>query len=272
MPPTKRQIQSAYGAYKRARTTYKKYSPMVRRTVKRGRRVYRRTMSKRRMNPMRAINAGGNGAQRLFAFENFKDSTTQQLSTRLMYGFNLTALSKQTSADEINFRNGDLVNLRGCKLWMMITNQIAAPVCYNIAVVIPKRELNTNPPGTSDFFRGAGTTRSLDFDNARTGCQFANLPINKDLHDVVSHKRYIIEPGRPQALTTTEYKSNRPSYKMIKTYIKIKQQVAYDGANQEAIGRNVWLIMWCDTWSNNTASVPANGVTRQMQLHTYFKE
>lgn len=189
------------------------------------------------------------------------------MSTRTLYTLNLVELNKQ-SAEEIDRRDRDIANIRGVKICLQFDNQDTNnyPMYVNVAIVSPK-DINTTPL-TTEFFRGYGTTRYVNFDNSLSALSFHCRPINTDLYDVVMHKRLKLGPR----IDDTSSMPNAP-VKTLMRYIKINRQFSYDGENAQPVGRNLYMCMWCDEADKLGGSlVQVNKVNCMREIVLYFRE
>jgi len=69
--------------------------------------------------------------------ETVNDTVSVFENTRTFYVDNLLRLDKQTTADELNLRNRDIVNFRGVKICTQIKNNQDYPITLNWCVLVP---------------------------------------------------------------------------------------------------------------------------------------
>lgn len=196
-------------------------------------------------------------------------SAPEALSTRTLYTKELTNIAKETTGDEIDRRNRDLVNIRGVKLCMQFQNEnsVNLHMYVNVAIISPK-DCNTTPT-TTEFFRSFGASRSEDFDPATmTAIMSHYRGINRDIYDVIMHKRMRLGPSIDDSCAMTN-----PRVKVLRRYVKIGRQFRFKGSTASPSGRSLWLVYWCDKSNNLTSDTPvANQVFVQHDTALYFRE
>lgn len=174
--------------------------------------------------------------------------------SRNLYTINLTsALIAGTDIDE---RQRAIVNLKGYLINMKFDNTSTVyDMFVNIAVVSPK---NFGSVPTSEFFRGYGTNRGLDFDlNLLNSTEMHWTPINTDKHVVLAHERFQI--GKAS-------NGYGPDYGQFNRYIKINKQIRYEDIVNGA-ENGVYLCYWYDYESakkGDTAIINLMGFQNQV--------
>lgn len=188
------------------------------------------------------------------------------LSTRTLYDEPLLNLSKGTNIDD---RLRDAVNFRGIKICMSLVNKTSTTngqhLYFNYAIVSPKADGDKAIVTTTEFFRGAGTARGADFTTTLNALEFRCLPINTDKWNVHKHRRLSLAP----------YSSNEGrNTRTMEWYHKIGRQIRYDDAGaQTPIGKQLFLVYWCDYQDNNSGTVVQTNVADlQMRFVKYFRE
>jgi len=225
--------------------------------ARQGRRAYAKYSNKRRI--MNSVGVTTRPSSNRFTALNVLQTTAQ--ATRSLYFYDLTELGKQSIQDEINLRDSDLVNIRGIRINWEITNQKTAPIRFNIAVVVPKGVQAV--VNTTKFFKGDSANRGRDFSSSMSSIELATLPINTDNYDVVTHKRFILEPGE-----ISQYKSQRMSYKRIDQWVNIARYFGYNGGTVGAQNRKPYLVYWFDFWGNPANALPS-GSACTVAYHSY---
>lgn len=199
-----------------------------------------------------------------------KDSNPTLKDTRVQYTHDLSEISRVSSATEdINDRTRDVVNLRGFKLCVEVSNKLTAPLYFNYAVVHNKED-NDAAPTTVDWFRGFETTRSIDFSTSLSANKFHCFPINTDKYHVLLHKRMRLNSVTP----TTYSEASGRSYANISKYIKINRQLRWKNstATKPETG-NIWVVYWADAYeAASFATSTANAFSITENYITYFRE
>lgn len=198
------------------------------------------------------------------------DSTTAGYNTRTLWSDDVSQLTKQGTLDEIDYRNRDIANLRGLKFCWELRNDNATPMHFNMAVISPKNDKVTTISNT-DFFRDWTNTRARDFSTTLSSNDFRCRPINKDIYDIICHKRYTLGGANEQA-TNASFSSARSNYRTIDFYIKINRQFRYDGTSTSAEGRRIFVVFWGDLWGNNSGAGGTNNIWLNRRTILYFRE
>lgn len=199
------------------------------------------------------------------------DTTTATYNTRTLWSDDISQLPKTTgTAGELDSRQRDIANLRGIKFCYEVRNDRSEPMYFNWAVISPKNSDVTSIP-TADFFRDWTTARAIAFSNTLTGNDFHCRPINTDLYDVITHKRYVLAAANESA-TNASYTSNRSNYVNIMKYIKIGRQFRYDAGSSDAEGRRLFVVFWGDFWGRNSGSTGTSNIFMNRRAILYFRE
>ena len=191
-------------------------------------------------------------------------------NTRTLYSYEVTGIPLSDSDNNIDGRQRQQVYLNGVKLAMTIQNNGSEPLHVNVAMVM-NRTAPGFAPSASDFFRGSGSDRGLNFDSAILNSNdFRARAINPDTNVILFHKRMTLSADTENS---TNYESGwKSSFTTLDKYTSIKRIISYDGITDIANNR-VYLVYWCDRWQNPTgAAVSSNAMTVQTRLITDFKE
>lgn len=184
-------------------------------------------------------------------------------STRTLYSHVLNDTPQGLALDE---RQRQIINLRGLKICMDVSNSNNRPMHFNWAIVSPKNQEDTNL--TSRFFRGNGTTRSIDFGVNLQSAEFSCNPINADKYVVLTHQRHLL--GVPKN-SNQDFADTRQSYLRVDRYIKIGRQFRFAGNGDNY--DKLLLVYWFDGMLNagGQLSIPQ---AAQMSLNcvSYFRD
>lgn len=278
IPTMSRAIVLSYPAAKRYRAAYMaaNYAWRNRRNIyragKRIQRAWRRYRSKKRSRfSTRNVGEpiGSVGAKKF----NCVDNTTGTFATRTLHTTNLTAIPPATSnTDNRDSRERTIVNLRGFKLCMHVRNaQNNQVLLLNLAILAPK--VTSAAVGTSDFFRGVGNTRSLDFNPTNlSALDFHCRPVNTDLYTILWHKRIKINPATDSA---TIQLASKASFVALHKYIKVKRQLRFEDISNTngPVDGNIFFVHWADNALNTTGAAPVSSAYNMHQWFlTYFRE
>lgn len=238
-------FRRAYRNFKRGRTFYSKNKSSFR---KAGRILRRRLPRQKRL--MKVV--GDRPYSKICkVFQIVTDSASGPVnrSSRVLYSQNITArIPKQTTADEPNLRDQDVLEVKGVKIdYLFKATQTSCKV-FNMALIIPKDSvvLSVGIP-TTGFFRGYGTSMEIDFQTPLTSHDMTNRPINSDRYDVLWRKKFVISHLQEPDPNSNPHNivPNNKFYKRISKYIPINRQFRNVGET-ETHGRDPWLVYWCD--------------------------
>lgn len=237
---------------------------MAKYAYKRRRRAVYRMRKRRRFSPPNPSSGTATSKRHQIRL----DAGGTAIGTRSLISENLAAIPHST-ANTIDERQRNILNLRGTKLCFEVTNNTDDPLYFNCAVIVPKL---SSAVTTTDFFRGSTGERAEDFGVALTGLQFHCLPINSDKYHILWHKRYKLRPLNNS--TGTQRATSGSNYMNIEKYIKYKRQIRFTGnSDTNAEGGAPFLVFWgarFDTASGT--AVTAGGFTVQRRFISYFKE
>lgn len=184
-------------------------------------------------------------------------------STRTLYSHVLNDTPQGLALDE---RQRQIINLRGLKICMDVSNSNNRPTHFNWAIVSPKNQSDTNL--TSRFFRGNGTTRSIDFGVNLQSAEFSCNPINADKYVVLTHQRHLL--GVPKN-SNQDFADTRQSYLRVDRYIKIGRQFRFAGNGDNY--DKLLLVYWFDGMLNagGQLAIP-QAVQMSLNCVSYFRD
>lgn len=250
--PVYRYARAARTAYKVGRAAY----PYIRKAMKK-RSNY---VKKRRLRQKVGEPIGKGSAKRV---EMLSDSG---IYTRTLYSVPLLDLSKGTGLSD---RERDIINFRGIKFCLSFVNNHATAtsdgqrVYFNYAIISPKDSGDKATVSTTDFFRANGVTRSQDFATALTALEFKCASINTDIWNVHKHVR----------TSVSTYSSNESKNAFTKEfYFPLKRQIRYDGTTTTPVGKQMFLVYWCDIQDTPATSIAAAIGNMQTFVAKYFQE
>jgi len=188
-------------------------------------------------------------------------------NSRQLYVVDLTDIPHSPD-NSINGRQRNIVNCRGIKLCLEVSNGNGSPLYFNMALLAAKDGLSGVQ--TTDFFRASGNQRATDFDQALTSLEFHCLPINVDKYTVLKHKRMRLVGTSQSSFIERSGKS----YMNIEFYQKLKRQLRWDETSQtQPTSGGVFLVYWADVFQSDGGSTPVTGTYTVTERHIcYFKE
>jgi len=194
------------------------------------------------------------------------DNNPSAAATRTQYKYTLIEVPLQTSADEIDRREGLRITTRGFAVDFHIRHIAQAYATYlNIAIVIPRKTQDVVSEG---FFRNWDTTRELDFAPINSWWLF-NRPINKDRYEIIMHKKILVASQAEDA-SSTQHLPNTPSMRHVKFYQKMVRQFTFttDGTVNEPMP---FLTYWMDGVGQTSGTVAVAGVYNlQRTVRLYY--
>ena len=126
------------------------------------------------------------------------------------------------------------------------------------------------PGGTGRYLDWGSDTSFPDAHSVLSGMEVNTLPINTDKYAVMWHWRKKLGA----AVTSAGYGSGTgsPTHITIERYIPIGRQLAYSGLTGNTCEQKMYLLVWCSTWTETIADNTANGIYKQFQIVTYFRD
>ena len=186
-------------------------------------------------------------------------------STRTLY-FEDCSVVPKTPTNEINGRQRDIVNYRGFKVCQEWKNKSSFPLLCNVAVIALKGDADT-PNLTSDFFRGYGSDRNLNFGDGLESLDFHCKPINTDKYSVIKHMRFRLGSA---AGNESEGFHDLPNYTMNEFYVPINRQLRYRGDG--TCHTPFFLVHWCDEFQTPGGTPGQPVFDFSQNVTAYFKE
>lgn len=199
-----------------------------------------------------------------------QDNTAVSFNTRQLYTRDLTAIPRNTTDNDIDQRERQVANIRGVKFCWELRNNADRPLYVNVAILNPKD--NDQISGTN-FFRGSGNERSVDFSTNLTSSDFHCRPISTDTFNIVMHKRFRVDPqsGSTPGTYTANVGRNFLNWNH---YQKIKRQVRYENVNTSvAVEGRLFIVFWCDQFMTPSATLSVSNVLSISERYiTYFRD
>lgn len=260
-PNVHRRFQQAQRIYDGAR----RYTPYARGAARTIGRAYRRYRARAQARRPPGEEPGVRNTKR-----NENISSNQQLFAGTLAFYEPTAISG-TTTNEIYARQRDLIRITGLKIDLEYRNNNSTPMYMNIAVVSLK---NTTTIATPNFFRKYGSTRGVDFGDTSLGAiDYHRLPINTDIYNVLSHKRFVIRGYDLENAPQFSLNSGGTNYGVHSEYININRQFRYVNATSTRSQTPIYICMWVATFLD-PPPVTAGTVPLQFSLrHTlHFRE
>lgn len=197
------------------------------------------------------------------------------VNTRTMYYVDVCNLDKHTTIAATGLpggRNTNVINLSGFKYCFQFRNNLARPVNYHIAVVVPKQPATFSLSPHLGFFRSqTGTTRETDFDTALTGVEFKCLPINSAKFHILQHHRFQIGPAK---ISGAYNKDGEKNWATKEKYVTMKnRRFTYTDEDGAPMQPRVFLVHWCDQHDASGGSQQiSSAINTQERVVTYFRD
>ena len=263
------QAANLYSSYKRG--PYRKYAKRTFKAMKFGSEFYRHhkkfweRSAKRRKHHFDPENIGSPQGEPV-KHHRVEDTSGVFKSTRTLYSTDLTAIPKNTTSNDINKRERQVVFVKGFKVCLEIHNIGSTAMYFNCAVIAPK--CATSNSLSVDFFRGSGNERSVDFSTSLTSLDFHCRPINSDRFTILKHKKLLLAKFG----NTTNDGGTRTAYTVIDMWVPLNRQIRYEDNTTTASCNPVWLVYWMDKFATPGGSAASSGqVTLGEQSTALFK-
>lgn len=203
-----------------------------------------------------------------------------QRNSRELYQLDLLSIEKNQSTNAIDNRERDTIWVGGTKLCFEIKNNSRVPGIFSWAILSPKA---SNTINETDFFRGTGDRRGIDFNDTLSSNDFNCRSINTDKYVVVKHKKFILgQVNTPSAVEVPgqqppDYTSqaSRENYRVNKVWIGIRRQFRYQSnvPVPQVEGRSYFFVYWFDHILQPGATPGVPGTFTIQERHvTYFKD
>lgn len=198
-----------------------------------------------------------------------KIDTRTDTPTRILQVLEASDIPKQTTSDEHDRRDGDIIRLLGIQIIFRIVNSLSdVPLTVNYCMIAP-RARNNDAVVATDFFRDNATGRGRNFDTTLSNMDMSTLPINTDMYTILYHKRTMIMQGA-NTPTGRFHSKTKDSWHEFNHYQEIKRQIRYE---DNVTISPVFFAWWIDGYFNPpSATTVANAATVTLKAITYFKE
>lgn len=198
-----------------------------------------------------------------------KIDTRTDTPTRILQVLEVSDIPKQSTLDEHDRRDSDIIRLLGVQVIFRIVNSLAdVPLTVNYAMIAPRARDN-NIVVNADFFRDNGTGRGRNFDTTLSNLDMSTLPINTDLYTILYHKRTMIMQGS-NTPTGRFHTKDKDSWHEYQGYTRIQRQIRYE---DNVSLTPIFFAWWIDGYFNPPSAVSvANAATVTIKTVTHFKE
>jgi len=189
-----------------------------------------------------------------------------------------------TTGQAINQRLREMINLRGIRFDINMTNLSTDQLIVNWAVVHPSASnMGGNADGNTfpeaDFFRGYAAGRSEQPGIQLNGLQWTNAAINTDLFAVLKRGQITLNPGRlevtPEQPNKVVYRPQKGNTVRVKTfYLKMNRQIRFDAEiNFNRPLEQIFFVMWADAPMSTTSQAKENNAFVYTSRHImYYRE
>lgn len=204
-------------------------------------------------------------------------SSSGNTASRFLNIYDLTKIPKTTDND-VNYRQRNVINLIGWKIYFQIQNKTIFPMYLNWAICAARNDNvdYTDPANKATLEAGFFSApynpdKNVPFDFALNSMQLYKYPINPDNLVVLKHKRYEIGGQYSGAATVdVNYKNNT---RTMSKFYRLKRQLRYTGDGGETCMNRVFLMWWYDlAGTPQTDSGEANAAHITQEVHAYFRE
>jgi len=182
---------------------------------------------------------------------------------------NASVMSVVPRGNQLNQRShhDDDVNVVGWRIRMHCRNNFNRPLCWNIAILIPKTTVGeTNFP--TNFFRSFSDTRGIDADTNIGGMTWCKNPINTDKFFILCHKRVWVGVKAPNG----SYNANGRNWKDLDLWIPLRRRMYWENTEDQA-ERQILGTQWFDTMDVAAGGSIQNDVANvTTEWVTYFRD
>lgn len=241
----------------------------------------KRTIYYKNRLPLRPTYPTGTGLTKRTLVTN---TVGKSLSTRTLYADDLTWITHAEADNKINHRQREIINCRGFKLNLKVKalngpGTVDNAVMFHWAVIMPRFTSIDSAAGaaksdmvsTSDFFRGNGENRNINFQKSLGSNEFNSLGINTDIYTVLRRGVKRLNPY-PAA-----FGAEGGCFGEITDFIPFNRQVRYDKdpllGPVATVGRTI-LVYWCEYFSGIAVDTNPIAAAALLDQHcvTYWKE
>jgi len=196
---------------------------------------------------------------------------TIQLKQRSLESAPLLNIPRQTTADEINYREGHKIDLAGIKIHFRLINTLPDTLLtVNLAVLAPYARGQL--VDINDFFRNNDSTLARDFSISMNNMEMSTLPINTDLYHVLMHKRFRVS-GTADVVTagTRRFAVAYRNHLDFEHWLPIKRQVRFQ---DDLCLNSLWFVWWLDGFGNpiNVAASTSTDYPLSLKTIAYYRD
>lgn len=195
-------------------------------------------------------------------------AVTAALPSKTLISDNVTAIARQTTGNEINLRERDMINCLGFSIRICVNNvQIGVARTLRMALVSPtdKNEINN-----VEFFRGYDDRRTIDFTSTSDASVLLFNPINRDNYVVLWEKKIELGSGG-DVNGPPNFNRYIPNYQSFSTYVPLRRQIRYDGPSANQCSENIFLVCWYDAPQGEGTDAITNSLSYRRYVVTHWK-
>lgn len=201
-------------------------------------------------------------------------AATATATSKSLLAEDITTVARQTTGNEINLRQRDMINCLGFSLRVNLNNQSDnLAVCVRMAIISP---MDKNEINDTEFFRGYSDSRAVDFAPTLNASELLFSPINRDNYVVLWEKKLLLGSakntnviaGGAAAIHTDR---SRPNYTSFSTYVKLNRQLRYDGDSANECSDKLFLVMWYDNPQGEGTLAQTTSLSYRRFVITHWK-
>ena len=140
-----------------------------------------------------------------------------------------------------NLRLRNTLDVKGWKITLGLYNENDWPLMFHYAIICPLENEDENL--AIDFFRDHDVNSDLNFSTGLTGAAMNNLPINRDKHAVLLHKKNFI-PRSPGSGTWASGAWQNVNYRRMEFYVPFNRLVTYKDATDALPFKKIYAVYW----------------------------
>lgn len=201
-------------------------------------------------------------------FHSKRNQVSQQdaigLSTRTLWQNDLTQIPQAVGEAT---RERGLINAKGIEVAFSFKNRLDRMLFANVAIIAPKHR--TSIVNNTNFFRGNGGSRGVDFGIALGALEIHYLPINTDRYNVLRHYRYQLGPDSAATTEPVNPGTGPHNFLSKKMWIRLNRQLRYDDSTSTC-DTPIIFVYWFDQPSAASGSATVSNAVDVGLMHTMF--
>lgn len=219
--------------------------------------------------------------------ETYRSTSTRNLNNNSLHIRNLTLIRREgagLSVEDINERQRDIINYRGCQVQLEIKNNSNVPCYLNWALISQKSDITpqlsdnsgtlTGQTSVIDFFRQYHEGRAVNFyETGFTSIDTISRPINPDEFLVLKRGKRLLWKNDLDGDLSWQRDGGASNYMFMKKYFPMKRQLRYKGTAATDCVTKVHFVFWFTRAYDNAPMSQVTANCGVLERYTaYWKE